>query len=157
MTRSNRILLAGAVALASAVPVIAGGLYVMLGNPDANPQARKAGAVVTIKLAGCHEPEKADVDATAIGTVEGRRQSIPLKLTKLAEPGEYAVLQQWPANGRWVLRFIAKEGERVTSTLVASGPAGVERTSAKMAMKMPSEADIAAMLAGGNKSEVARQ
>jgi hypothetical protein len=149
--------LAGATLLASAVQVMAGGFYVTLGNPDANRQARDMGAVLTLKLAGCHEPEKADVSAVAIGSLNGQKKVIPLKLTKLADAGFYAVMPQWPTDGRWVLQFVAKDGDRIASTLVASGPSGVERNGARSAMKMPAESDIAALLAGGSKPDVARR
>jgi hypothetical protein len=69
----------------------------------------------------------------------------------------YAVMQQWPAEGRWVLQFIARDGGRLTSTLVPAGPDGVERNSAKMEMKMPAESDIAALLARGSKPDLARR
>ena len=157
MHKSTRLLSAAAILLASAVVVYAGGLFVMLGNPDASPEARALKAVLTLKLAGCHEPEKAAVEATAIGTVDGRRKSIPVKLIALSTPGMYAVTQQWPAEGRWVLQFVAKDDGRLTSTLVAAGPGGIERSGAKMAMAAPSQADIAALLAGSPASEVARK
>ena len=118
----------------------------LLGNPEASSQAKAAGAVVTIKLAGCHEPEKANVTAVAIGKVDGKRQSVPLTLTKLSEPGMYAVTRQWPDKGSWVLQFMATDGERVASTLVAAGAGGIEREKAVMGMKPASESEIASLL-----------
>jgi hypothetical protein len=50
-----------------------------------------------------------------------------------------------------VLQFIAHDGDRITSTLVAAGTGGVERHSAKMAMKMPSDGEVVAMLNGKSK------
>ncbi len=124
----------------------AGGLFVVLGNPDASPEARSHNAVLTLKLAGCHEPQKATLTGSAISVVDGKRQSIPLKLIALSEPGMYAVTRQWPAQGRWVLEFIATDQGRLTSTLVSAGPAGIDRQSAKLAMRQPAEEDIAALL-----------
>jgi hypothetical protein len=153
MKTSIRSLLGGAVLLTYVIPATAGGLFVILGNPEANPQARAIGAVLTLKVNGCHEPEKAEVSARAIRMANGRQESFPLKLTRLAGGGSYAVTQQWPAESRSVLEFIARDGQRVTSTLVASGPHGIERNNAKMAMKMPAESDVAALLAGRSKAE----
>ena len=45
----------------------------------------------------------------------------------------YAVTQQWPAGGRWVLQFVGTDHDRVTSTLVATGPGRIERQTAKSA------------------------
>jgi hypothetical protein len=143
--------------LLAAVQLIAGGgIFVMLGNPDANPEARAHNAVLTLKLAGCGQPDKATVTGTAIRMSEGKRQTIPLKLIALSEPGSYAVTRQWPAGERWVLQFVAGYDDRIlTSTLVAAGPNGIERHNAKMAMQPPAEADVLALLSGG--PEMARK
>ena len=79
----------------------------------------------------------------------GDKQTIPLKIDALSEPGTYAVTRQWPEKGRWVLEFVAKDQGRITSTLVAAGPGGVERDTAKMGMHEPVPEEVAAMLAGG--------
>jgi hypothetical protein len=149
MHKSVRGLFATAILLAAAVQLIAGGLFVTLGNPEANPEAQKHNAVLTLKLAGCHEPQKAAITATAIRLADGKRQTMPLKLIALAEPGSYAVTRQWPEGERWVLEFVARDDNRITSTLVAAGPNGIERHNAKMAMQPPAEADLLALLTGG--------
>ena len=55
--------------LACAGQMFAGGFWVQLGNPEANPVANKLGAVVTIKAVGCHDPAAAKVTAMAVGVV----------------------------------------------------------------------------------------
>ena len=71
---STQFRIAVAVLLASAaIPALAGGFYVLLGNPEASSKAKAAGAVVTIKLAGCHEPEKANVTLNVYVSYEIRR------------------------------------------------------------------------------------
>ena len=131
---------------ALATQLFAGGFFLTLGNPDANPEAKKANAVLVVRADGCHEPEKAQVTANAIGTVNGQRQSIPLKLTKLSAPGTYALTQQWPKEGKWVIELSGKDTDRLTYTLVAAGPEGVDRTHAKLAMKAFTKADVESML-----------
>jgi hypothetical protein len=148
MRKSVQALFATAILLAAAVQLLAGGLFVMLGNPDASAEARAHNAVLTLKLAGCHEPEKATITATAIRIVAGKRETIPLKLIALSEPGSYAVTRQWPESERWVLQFVATDNARVTSTLVAAGPGGIDRHNAKMAMQPPAEADLLALASG---------
>jgi hypothetical protein len=155
MRKSVQTLFVTAILLAAAVPLLAGGLFVMLGNPDASPEARAHNAVLTLKLAGCHEPEKATITATAIRLADGKRQTIPLKLIALSEAGSYAVTRQWPEKERWVLQFVATDQSRITSTLVAAGPDGIDRHNAKMAMQPPAEADLIALLTGG--PEMARK
>jgi len=157
MNQSIRSLFAAAILLTAAVQLHAGGLFITLGNPEASAEATSQHAVLTLKLTGCGEPAKAAVDASAIGMVDGHRQTIPLRLIALSEPGNYAVTQQWPDKGHWVLQFVAKDGSRITSTLVAAGPRSVDRYGAKMAMRAPREEDLAALLAGTSATEIVKK
>jgi len=149
MRHFKKTLVVSALALASTLALWAGGLFVVPGNPEANAEARALKAVLTLKLAGCHEPQKAVLTATAIGVIDGRKQTFALKIDALSEPGTYAVARQWPDKGRWVLAFVAKDQGRITSTLVGAGPGGIERETAKMGMHEPVPEEVAALLAGG--------
>ena len=122
-------------AMVLAGQLMAGGFYLQLGNPDASAEARKANAVLTIKATGCHDPATATLTATAVGMVNGKRQSIPLQVTKLSEVGMFALSQQWPKDGKWVIELVARNGEQFTNTLVAAGPSGIDRLHAKWDMK----------------------
>jgi hypothetical protein len=133
-------------ALALAGQLIAGGFWVTVGNPEASPEALKANAVVTFKVAGCHDPATATVTANAIGTVNGERRSIPLQLTKLSVPGMYAVAQQWPKEGKWVIQAEARADELYTNTIVVAGPKGVDHLHPKSDMKAFAKSDVDAML-----------
>ncbi|HEY2013589.1 MAG TPA: hypothetical protein VGH38_08825 [Bryobacteraceae bacterium] len=132
--------------LALAGHLFAGGFWLQLGNPDASAEARKNNAVLTIKAVGCHDPATAQVTATAIGMVDGHRQSIPLKLTKLSETGIFALSQQWPKQGRWVIELVGRNPDQFTNTLVPANPDGVDRVHAKADIKQFGDRDVAAML-----------
>jgi hypothetical protein len=138
------------VSAALASQLFAGGFYLQLGNPDASKEARKAGAILTIKATGCGEPEKAQITATAIGMMNGKRQEIPLKVAPLAEPGMFAVTEQWPKDGRWVIEVRGEEkingNPVVTYTVAPAGPDGVNRYHAKSSYNKFQAADIDAML-----------
>jgi hypothetical protein len=146
MRKSVRSLSVAAIVMAVAVPLLAGGFYVTLGNPEANQEARALNAVLTIRPDGCHEPQKATITAKATGLVDGRRESLPMKVIALSAPGMHAITRQWPAEGRWVLEVVATYQGHSTHALVPVGPNGVERNKAKYAAGNPSEKDIAAML-----------
>ena len=133
--------------LALASQVFAGGFWLQLGNPEASPQAKKAGAVVTIKAAGCHDPATAEVTARAVGVVEGRRKTITLQVTRLSEPGTFALSQQWPKEGRWVIELVGRNGEQFTNTLVQAGPEGIDRLHARSDLKPFRAEDVEALLA----------
>jgi hypothetical protein len=156
MRHITQSLVVSALALASAIALWAGGLFVVPGNPEANAEAHAHKAVLTLKLAGCHEPQKALLTATAIGVVDGRKQTITLKIDPLSEPGTYALTSQWPDKGRWVLEFVAKDQGRIASTLVGAGPGGIERDTAKMGMHEPVPEEVAALLAGGPATSTAK-
>jgi hypothetical protein len=126
--------------------LMAGGFYLQLGNPEASAEARKANAVLTIQATGCHDPATATLTATAVGIVNGKRQSIPLQVTKLSETGMFALSQQWPKDGKWVIELVARNGEQFTNTLVSAGPGGIDRLHAKWDMKAFPPAALEAML-----------
>src|SRR5947209_7840271 len=144
--RKRTMLSMAAGALALAGSLFAGGFYLQLGNPEANPQARKMNAVLVIKAAGCHDPAAAKVTAKAIGTVNGQRREIPVDVKALGGPGEFAIAQQWPKEGRWVIELVGRNGEMFTNTLVPAGPDGVDRAHAKFDMKQFASADVEALL-----------
>ena len=135
-----------AAVLALAGQLFAGGFWLQLGNPEASAEARKVNAVVTIKATGCHDPALAKVTATAIGIVDGQRRSIPLKLDRLSEPGAYALSQQWPKDGKWVIELVARNDQQFTNTLLTAGPEGVDRLHAKADIKEFKAGDVDALL-----------
>jgi hypothetical protein len=137
--------------LALAGQLLAGGFFLQLGNPEASAEARKNNAVLTIKATGCHDPATAQLTATAVGMVNGKRQSIPLTVTKLSGPGMFALSQQWPKEGKWVIELVARNGEQFTNSLVAADANGVDRLHAKANMKQFSDSEVEAMLQDGTR------
>jgi hypothetical protein len=131
---------------ALAAQAFAGGFFLQLGNPEASAEARKLGAVITVKAAGCHDPAAAKVTAAAIGVVNGQRRSVTLEVKNLSEAGMFAVVGQWPKEGKWVVQLNAINGEMFTNTLVPVGPNGVERSRARFDMRKFADGDVEAML-----------
>ena len=157
MRHFTQSLVVSALALGSALVLWAGGLFVVPGNPEANAEARAHNAVLTLKLAGCHEPQKALLTGIAVGVIDGQKQTIQLHIKALSEPGTYALTRQWPEKGRWVLEFVAKDQGRITSTLVGAGPGGIERETARMGMHEPMPEDVSALLAGPAAENAAKE
>jgi hypothetical protein len=131
---------------ALAGPVFAGGFYLQLGNPEASAEARKLGAVVTVKATGCHDPGLAKLSANAIGVVDGKRSTVPLEVKGLGEPGFFAVVGQWPKEGKWVVELTATNGEQFTNTLIPVGPNGLDRYHDKANLKKFTPQEVDAML-----------
>src|ERR1035437_7062296 len=132
--------------LACAGQMCAGGFWLQLGNPEANPAAGKMGAVGTIRGVACHDPASTRVTAKAVGVVKGERRTIPLELKALGEPGAYALAQQWPQEGRWVIQLVGRNGGQFTNTPIGAGPGGIDRLHAKLDMKAFTAPDLDAML-----------
>lgn len=137
----------------------AGGFWLTLGNPAASSDEKAKGAAVIVRADGCHNPAKAKLTGTAEGLANGRRVSVPLKLTRLAAPGAYAVHRNWPAEGAWVVKLVGQHMNHTTSALVPILPDGFHRESASFFPREPRGEEIEAALrtaAGQSKALQAR-
>jgi|UPI000369C5D8 hypothetical protein len=91
--------------------LVAGTLALQIGNPAENPEAQEKNAVLVARVTACQSPEKTAITATAEGTENGIRRSIPLKIIRLTTPGTFAVLHEWPKQGAWAVKLIATNPE----------------------------------------------
>lgn len=144
--KMTKWLISAAGLLALPLVLFGGGFWLQLGNPQASPEATALKAVLTVQPVGCHEPEKAKVTATAVGVVNGKRQTIPLKLIALSTPATYALTQQWPAEGKWAIQLVAVKDDAITSAIATAGPNGVDRTKAKFFKGEPEAQQLEAAL-----------
>lgn len=80
-------------------------------------------AVLLVRTFHHEHPAGVPVRGTAEGRVNGERRTIELELRKTAQPGVYAIEQNWPAEGDWLLTLSA--GNRPDMSLVVElGPDG---------------------------------
>jgi hypothetical protein len=150
------ISLAAWLALASAPNVFAGGFQISVQAPDAAKLNMKD-AVLVVRTFGCFKPEDANVTITAEGVVAGRRQSLPVELHADAT-GVYAIRQQWPSEGKWVLVLtgtlhgmtstvfveLGEKGKVYADTRLAAGQ--LEGTHARGLRRKPTPGDVEAAL-----------
>jgi hypothetical protein len=92
---------AALLALTSAPSAKAGGFQISVQPPDTAKMSMKD-AVLVVRTFGCMQPADANVTITAEGMVGGHRQTVPVQL-HADDTGVYAIRQQWPAEGKWVL------------------------------------------------------
>ena len=100
------------IALTMALPAIAGTIFRLeIGPPIAAgscteiPHCIKK-VVLVVRPRLCDNPAAVQITGTAEGLVNGTRQSLPLTLVAVnPAEGVYAVQQQWPDNGQWVLQL----------------------------------------------------
>ncbi len=77
-------LFAIATTLVTATALIAGGFALQIGKPSANPEAQAKNAVLVVRGYACVASEQTTLTATAEGIVNGKRETIPLKLIPLS-------------------------------------------------------------------------
>jgi hypothetical protein len=84
--------------LAMGTPVFAGGLYLEVGNPEANAEAKAMHAILVARVTACHEPAKSTVTATAVQLSGDGLRRTELKVVPLANPGTFAIVGTLPAG-----------------------------------------------------------
>lgn len=143
-------LLAAIVTLASAGVALAGGFQINIEAPNSS-DAELKGAALLVRTYGCRQPWDADVTATAEGIVNGKRQSMKVELTRTSR-GVFAIKQQWPSKGAWVVTITGKYNGITSSALVAMGSDGKvritrdNRVASKVVQRMLTAQDIDAAL-----------
>lgn len=110
------------VVLAWGTSALAGGFQLAVeAPPQSDPELKNAAMLV--RTFGCNQPSDANVTATAEGLVAGKRQSVKLDLLPTSK-GVYAINQQWPAEGHWVVAITGLYAGHTSSALVKLGPGG---------------------------------
>lgn len=115
--------LASAMLLAFASPASAGGFQLSIETPGASTDPQLRGVVLIARTYGCHQPADAKLSATAEGLMNGSRKTIALELRSIGS-GVYAIKQQWPSEGDWVLALTGSYNDMTSSVLVELGPNG---------------------------------
>jgi hypothetical protein len=102
-----RVKLAGLAALLiSGMSLMAGGIAVEILRPS-HPEAQAKKAVLVVRGYACVQPNETAIKASAEGIINGKRQTIPLKLIPLPGQSTFALTRQWPADGRWIIALTA--------------------------------------------------
>jgi hypothetical protein len=76
----------------------AGALYLEVGNPEANVEAKAMHAVLVARVTACHEPAKSIVSATAVQLDGDGLRRTELKVIPLATPGTFAIVGALPTG-----------------------------------------------------------
>jgi hypothetical protein len=145
----------GLAALVSSAILLADGFAFTIGNPVASQDFHMKSAAFVFRTEGCSDPAKAQIAATAEGVIKGARKSVPLRVIAGAKPGIYAVFQDWPAEGQWVVNLKGTCASAAAAAVVPIGPKGFLRDSSKFFSRPATDAEVEASLKtlteGGNK------
>ena len=112
-----------AVLLAVSSSAFAGGFQLSVETPSGSSDAQMKDVVLVARTYGCHQPADAKLSAAAEGLVNGERKSVTLDLRSIGS-GVYAIKQQWPSEGTWVLTLTGSYNGMTSSVLVQLGPYG---------------------------------
>jgi len=129
-------------ACAAAALVLAEGFTFSVGSPVASQDYQAKGAAFVFRTQGCAEPAKPKISGTAEGLVKGERRSVALKVVALTKPGVYAVYQNWPVEGEWVVNLKGTCAEASAGAIVPIGPKGFIRESSKFFPRPATKAEI---------------
>jgi hypothetical protein len=132
----------GIAACAAAALAIADGFTFTIGNPVASQDFQMKAAAFVFRTNGCAEPAKAQISGTAEGLVKGARRSVVLKVVASSKPGVYAVYQNWPAEGNWVVSLRGACAAESAGAIVPIGPKGFIRESSKFFPRPATSAEI---------------
>jgi hypothetical protein len=135
----------------------ADGFTFNIGNPVASGDYRSKTALFVFRTEGCADPAKSQISGTAEGLIKGVRQSVPLNLAKLSQPGVYGVNKSWTADGAWVVSLSGTCGNAVAGAIIPIGPGGFIRDSSRFLPHSPTNAEIEASLKALTRTQGERQ
>ena len=145
----------GIAVLAMAALVMAEGFTFIIGGPVASQDFHLKAAAFVFRTEGCTDPAKPQVSATAEGIVKGERRSVILRVMPGIKPGVYAVYQNWPPEGQWVVSLKGACGDLSAGAIVPIGPKGFVRESSKFFPRPATDSEIETSLKafprGGNQ------
>jgi hypothetical protein len=130
------------VACAVAALALADGFTFNIGSPVASQEFVAKNAAFVFRTEGCANPAKSQISGTAEGLVQGARRSLPLKVMALSRPGVYAVNQNWPPEGAWVVNLKGACDGANAGALVPIGPRGFIRESSKFFPRPATDSEI---------------
>src|SRR5580700_11155632 len=132
----------GMAACAFSALALAEGFTFTIGSPVASQEFQMKTAAFVFRTEGCEEPAKPQITATAEGIVKGARRSLVLKVLAGSKPNVYAVFQQWPAEGDWVVDLKGTCASASAGAVVPIGPKGFIRESSKFFPRAATDAEV---------------
>jgi hypothetical protein len=140
--------------LAAVLPVAltAGSLVLEIGNPQANPEAKKIHAVLLARATACHEPGKSTVTANLVALAANDVQRTPLKVVRLSTPGTFAVVGSIPSGDSAIELTLTNPeyGDYAPRVLVRANDKGVQWGTLRRFREAPTVSEVKTVLAMNN-------
>jgi len=113
------------VSILAMAPAAMGPPWISIEYPPSPYDATTRDALLLVHAFHHGTPMNFPVEGTAEGSVAGKRSSVPLKFTRTSREGVYALRNQWPADGHWVLAIaVTQETNSKAGALVELGARG---------------------------------
>lgn len=122
----RKLALLGALTMVISAVAVAGPPWIAIEYPVNPHDPATRGAYLTVRTYHHGDLMSYGMAGTAEGLVNGRRQSMPLDIRRLTQPGMYAVRWQKPAEGTWMLVITAltQSNTPAATALVTIGSSG---------------------------------
>ena len=115
----RKLALATVLSAAIVTTAIAGPPWIAIEYPVNPHDPNTRGAFCTVRTYHHGDLMNFEVNGTAEGLVNGKRQSTKLDIRRLPQAGTYAVRWQKPAQGKWALVIsTARDGHYMASALI---------------------------------------
>ena len=134
------------IACAAMQVALAAGFTFSIANPVAAQDFRFKTAAFVFRTEGCADSVKPQIGGTAEGLVNGARRSMALNVVETSKPGVYAVNQNWPGEGAWVVALKGMCADANAGAIVPIGPNGFIRESSKFFPRPATSAEIESSL-----------
>ena len=120
----------------------AAGFGLAVGSPVAANAPAVKSAQFVVRAEKCAEPAKVQISGTAEGLVNSSRRSVALQLRALPTPGVFAIFQQWPEGGKWVVSLTASCLTETAGAIIPVGPKGFIREASKFFPRSAKPAEV---------------
>jgi hypothetical protein len=100
---------------------LAGGMHAKVEGPGPD------GVTYTARMYACDPDTKFDPWAHAEGMVDGKRQSVLLRVKPTGEHGVYTFQRAWPEEGKWMVRFVLGHPPAPATVVTLGAGGAVER------------------------------
>jgi len=151
MTR--RWMWAAVPALLGCAALFGGGMVLEVGNPEANPEAKKMGAILVARATACSQPAKSTVTASLVRMHGADVEKVPLTVTRLSDAGVFAITGKIEGD-RAVIELTMSNpeyGDHRPHTLVRVERGAIQWASLKRYPVSPRTEDLKELLAGSTQ------
>ena len=133
--------------VAFVIPALAGTVVLSVVVPAKPFDQASQDAAILVNAKFCDPAMPDSLIGIAEGIVNGKHQTIPLRLVPTSKEDVFAVKQQWPSEGSWVVTISASE-HMTASAIVTLGKNGsVAGATVTNLTRKTTEADITKALA----------